>query len=133
MKTITRLSSTALLAALVSTGWSASAVAQGTPQSITEKHTDVVQVASGFRASKLSGAPVYDRNKDKVGSVDDLIIAPNDQGSFAILSVGGFMGMGKHLVAVPMSHLQISKTQVVMPDVTSESLKAMPEFKYAPD
>ena len=118
-----------LLAALVSTA----ALAQGAPQSITERHTEVMQTGSGFRASKLSGANVYNRDKDKIGTIDDLVVSPSDHTAFAILSVGGFLGMGKHYVAVPFGDLQITAKQVTMPDATKSSLEALPEFKYAPD
>ena len=117
------------LLALVST----SALAQGAPQSITERRTEVMQTGSGFRASKLSGTTVYNRDKDKIGTIDDVIVSPSDHNAFAILSVGGFLGMGKHYVAVPLADLQITSKQVTMPDATKSSLEALPEFKYAPD
>jgi len=109
------------------------AFAQGAPQSITERHTEVSQTGSGFRASKLSGASVYNRDKDKIGTIDDLVVSPTDHTAFAILSVGGFLGMGKHYVAVPFNDLQITAKQVTMPGATKSSLEALPEFKYAPD
>jgi sporulation protein YlmC with PRC-barrel domain len=126
------LAATALL--LVTLASYGNAYAQGAPQAITEKRTDVVQLASGYRASKLSGADVYNRNKDTIGTLDDLIVSPAaDRGTYAILSVGGFLGMGKHLVAVPFNDLQINNRRVVLPDATKKSLEALPEFKYAPD
>jgi sporulation protein YlmC with PRC-barrel domain len=108
--------------------------AQGAPQAITEKRTDVVQLASGYRASKLTGADVYNKNKDTIGTLDDLIVSPSaDRSIYAILSVGGFLGMGKHLVAVPFTDLQINNRRVVLPEATRKSLEALPEFKYAPE
>ncbi|SOE85770.1 Sporulation protein YlmC, PRC-barrel domain family [Burkholderia sp. YR290] len=118
-----------LLAALIST----TAPAQGSPQSVTERRTEVMQTGNGFRASKLAGTSVYNRDKDKIGTIDDLIVSPSDHTAFAILSVGGFLGMGKHYVAVPFSDLQITAKQVTMPEATKSSLEALPEFKYAPD
>ncbi|MFM0216409.1 MULTISPECIES: PRC-barrel domain-containing protein [Paraburkholderia] len=124
-----------LLAAAVLLGTLASqgnAYAQGAPQSITERRTDVVQLASGYRASKLAGADVFNKNKDTIGTVDDLIVSPGgDRGTYAILSVGGFLGLGKHLVAVPFNDLQITNRRVVLPEATKKSLEALPEFKYA--
>lgn len=110
---------------------SATLHAQGTAQSITASRTDVVQLASGYRASKMLGAPVYDENKNKIGKIDDLIVSPKDSATYAILSIGGFLGMGRHLIAVPFSDLQIVDEQVRLRGLTSESLKAMSEFKYA--
>ncbi|HEY1997554.1 PRC-barrel domain-containing protein [Paraburkholderia sp.] len=120
-------------------GWLAamlacSAFAQGAPQAVTEKRTDVVQLAAGYRASKLAGASVYNRNKDEIGTFDDLIVSPGgDRSAYAVLSVGGFLGMGKHLVAVPFADLQIDNRKVILPDASKKSLEALPEFKYAPD
>lgn len=121
----------ALLALAATTA--TTAFAQGAPQSITERKTEVLQTGSGFRASKLSGANVYNRDKDKIGTIDDLVVSPTDHTAFAILSVGGLLGMGKHYVAVPLNDLQITAKQVTMPDATKSSLEALPEFKYAPD
>ncbi|NUX99274.1 PRC-barrel domain-containing protein [Paraburkholderia youngii] len=127
--------SASLLAAITlisALGPSGSAFAQGAPQAITEKRTDVVQLASGYRASKLSGADVYNRNKDNIGTLDDLIVSPGtERTTYAILSVGGFLGLGKHLVAVPFNDLQIDNRRIVLPDGTKKSLEALPEFKYA--
>jgi hypothetical protein len=121
------------LLAVASASVSTAALAQGAPQSITERHTEVTQTGSGFRASKLSGTTVYNRDKDSIGTIDDVIVSPADHNAFAILSVGGFLGMGKHYVAVPLSDLQISSKSVLLPDATKRSLEALPEFKYAPD
>jgi PRC-barrel domain len=107
--------------------------AQGTPQPINAKRVDVVQLATGYRASKIDGAPVFNHSHDKIGTIDDLIIGPNNPVPYAILSVGGFLGMGTHLVAVPWNSLQIVDRQMRLPDATKESLKALPEFRYAPD
>ncbi|MFM0436814.1 PRC-barrel domain-containing protein [Paraburkholderia strydomiana] len=125
----TLLAAALLLGTLASQG---NAYAQGAPQSITERRTDVVQLASGYRASKLAGADVFNKNKDTIGTVDDLIVSPGgDRGTYAILSVGGFLGLGKHLVAVPFNDLQITNRRVVLPEATKKSLEALPEFKYA--
>jgi len=128
-----RLTRMQFAAAALATLLSCGAFAQGAPQAVTEKRTDVVQLGSGYRASKLHGASVYNRNKDEIGTFDDLIVSPGDRSAYAVLSVGGFLGMGKHLVAVPFADLQIDNRQVILPDATKKSIEALPEFKYAPD
>lgn len=128
-----RRTTTLVCAGLLAAYFSTAALAQGVQQSITEKRTDVVQLSAGYRASKLEGAPVYNREKDKIGTVDDLVVAPNDSSAYAILSVGGFLGMGKHLVAVPFHDLQIDRRQIILPDATKKSVEALPEFKYSPE
>ncbi|MCC8402035.1 PRC-barrel domain-containing protein [Paraburkholderia sp. MMS20-SJTN17] len=130
MKRVITLVSVAVLGTALITG---TLRAQGTPQSITEKRVDVVQLATGYRASRINGSPVYNRNKDNIGTIDDLIVSPTDRVPYVILSVGGFLGMGTRLVAVPFGSLQVVDKQMRLPDATRESLKALPEFKYAPE
>ncbi|MCC8405293.1 PRC-barrel domain-containing protein [Paraburkholderia sp. MMS20-SJTN17] len=105
--------------------------AQGTAQSITASRVDVVQVASGYRASKVIGSTVYNESRDAIGTIDDLIVSPKDKVTYAILSVGGFLGLGTHLVAVPFTSLQVADKQMRLSGATRDSLKALPEFRYA--
>jgi hypothetical protein len=130
MKQVITLVLVAVLGTALNTGtlW-----AQGAPQSITAKRVDVVQLATGYRASRINGSPVYNRNKDNIGTIDDLIVSPTDRVPYVILSVGGFLGMGTHLVAIPFGSLQVVDKQMRLPDATRESLKALPEFRYAPE
>jgi hypothetical protein len=69
-----RLTRMQFAAGALATFLSCGAFAQGAPQAVTEKRTDVVQLGSGYRASKLHGASVYNRNKDEIGTFDDLQI-----------------------------------------------------------
>jgi hypothetical protein len=87
------------------------------------------------RASKVIGSSVYNDHDEKVGSVDDLLVGKNGQMS-AVLSVGGFLGMGTKYVEVPYSALVFGNTQkdsdnrVVLRGATKESLKAQADFNY---
>jgi PRC-barrel domain len=92
---------------------------------------DVVQVANGYRASKLHGATVSNPQNQKIGTLDDLIVG-KDRVLFAIVQVGGFLGIGSHLIAVPYSSLQINEdgSRIVLPGATREQVKGLPEFKY---
>src|ERR1700753_2535276 len=97
-----------LLAAAALTIVSASvpAFAQGTPQTLTSM--TATNVSTGWRATKIIGASIYNEADQKVGTVDDLIVSRTDRIPYAIVSVGGFLGMGNKLVAVPMGNLQFS-------------------------
>jgi hypothetical protein len=108
-------------------------LAQGAPQMVapTRVSVDVGKLAMGYRASKIKGSNVYNDADAKVGAIDDLIVDRDDKVLFAVVSVGGFLGMGKHLVAVPYSALQIQNGKMVLPGATKDALKSMPEFKYA--
>ena len=92
---------------------------------------DVVQVANGYRASKLHGATVSNPQNQKIGTLDDLIVG-KDRVLFAIVQVGGFLGIGSHFIAVPYSSLQINEdgSRIVLPGATREQVKGLPEFKY---
>jgi len=50
---------------------------------------------------------------------------------FAVLAVGGFLGVGTKLVVVPYSALEVRNKQMVLPGATKETLKALPEFTYS--
>ncbi|MNV63222.1 PRC-barrel domain-containing protein [Achromobacter deleyi] len=104
--------------------------AQGAPQSVTEVRVDVAKVDAGYRASKISGASVYNGNKEKIGTVDDLILGPPDWVPYAVLSVGGLLGVGTHLVTVPLASMRVEGDQFQLPNASKETLKALPEFKY---
>jgi hypothetical protein len=106
--------------------------AQGTPQAITQQRVDVVQLGTGYRASKITGSPVYNRSKERLGTIDDLLVVPDNKDTYLILSVGGFLGMGTHLVAIPFNDIRIVDKQMQLPDATKDSLKSLPEFKYSP-
>ena len=101
--------------------------AQGTVQSITASRVDDVQLASGYRASKVIGSTVYNDGKDTIGTIDDLIVNPRDSVTYAILSVGGFLGLGTHLVAVPFGSLRVVDKQMHLPGATRDSLKTLPK------
>jgi hypothetical protein len=106
--------------------------AQGTPQAITQQRVDVVQLGTGYRASKIAGSPVYNRSKERLGTIDDLLVVPDNKDTYLILSVGGFLGMGTRLVAIPFTDIRIVDKQMQLPDATKDSLKSLPEFKYSP-
>ncbi len=59
------------------------------------------------------------------------IIAPDKAVSYAIIGAGGFLGVGKHDVAIPVSQLQQSDGKIVLAGATKDAIRAMPPFEYA--
>src|SRR5262245_61876848 len=108
-------------------------LAQGPPQTVQLTKVDVVKVATGYRASKVIGASVVNDGNDTVGKVDDVIIGQDGRSPFAVLTVGGFLGMGSKLVVLPYEQLKTTGGKIVLPGATKDALKALPEFKYASD
>ncbi|WP_395826141.1 PRC-barrel domain-containing protein [Elstera sp.] len=119
---------TGLLAATVLTG---AAFAQGAPQTFAPMKIDLQSLTTGYRTSKVVGSAVVNNAGDTIGKIDDLIVTPNEKVPYAVLSVGGFLGMGDKLVVVPYSVLTVTNGKMLLPGATAESLKALPDYKYA--
>ena len=93
---------------------------------------EIKAVMEGWSAKKaVLGKAVYNDKNEKIGTIDDLIITPDRSVSYAIIGAGGFLGIGKHDVAIPMSQLKLEKDKFILPGATKEALKAMPKFEYA--
>jgi PRC-barrel domain len=107
------------------------AFSQGTPQTVTIMKVDPSSLTTGYRTSKVVGSTVVNEANETVGTIDDLIVTPSEKVPFAVLSVGGFLGMGTKYVVVPYSSLTVRDKKMILPGATKESLKALPEFKYA--
>jgi hypothetical protein len=111
---------------------SGSAFSQGTPQTLSLMKVDPQTLATGYRTSKVVGSTVVNEANETVGTIDDLIVTPGEKVPFAVLSIGGFLGMGTKYVVVPYSSLEVHDKKMVLPGATKESLKSLPEFIYTP-
>ena len=121
-----------LLAATLALCLATPAFAQGT----------VAQPVSGqtndWPVSKVLGVTVYNGNGDTIGKIQDLLMDPQARVATAILSVGGYLGVGDRLVQVPLDTIRFPK-DAVAPSVypqkaviatSKETLAGMPPFKY---
>jgi sporulation protein YlmC with PRC-barrel domain len=93
-------------------------------------------VIAGWSVQKdlLKKNVVNDKN-EKIGSISDVIITPSPDtkvpaASFAIIGVGGFLGLGKHDVAIPMEQLHLQDGKLMLPGATKDALKLLPKFEY---
>jgi len=69
--------------------------------------TTTTTTASGeWRASKMSGLKIYNDANENIGSINDLLMDKSGNIKIAVIGVGGFLGMGEHLVAVPYEKLK---------------------------
>src|SRR6478752_10685282 len=125
--------SIALLAsgAIVAAALGGPALSQGTPQTLSVMKIDPASLATGYRTSKVVGSTVVNEANETVGTIDDLIVTPSEKVPFAVLSVGGFLGMGTKYVVVPYSALKVQDKKMVLTGATKDSLKSLPEFKYS--
>ncbi|MCK1317345.1 PRC-barrel domain-containing protein [Bradyrhizobium sp. 23] len=85
-------------------------------------------------SSQLMGLQVYNNTKQDIGTIKDVALNENGIDGY-ILSVGGFLGIGDHYVAVRPSAINlkfdhaVNKWTATM-DTTADQLKSAPEFKY---
>src|SRR5690349_10690435 len=93
---------------------------------------DSAQLRNGRRASKVIGSAVYNENNESIGEVDDILIPPGGSGPIAVISVGGFLGIGAKLVAVPYERLQSAggNNRWTLTGATKDSLGSLPTFTY---
>jgi sporulation protein YlmC with PRC-barrel domain len=92
---------------------------------------DVVAVGQGYQISKLIGRSVQNEKAEKIGTVDDFIVT-KERSLIAILQVGGFLGLGGRLIAVPYDSLKIADDgqKITLAGGSKEALQKLPEFKF---
>jgi len=85
-------------------------------------------------AAKLIGRSVVNANGDTVGKIDSVVIDQSGKVRYAIVGVGGFLGIGKKDVALGWDELTISENgEKVTANVTKDQLSALPEHKFPAD
>ena len=116
----------------------AALVALGPPvlaQLVELVDVDVKAVGAGWRASELTGHTVVNEQNQDIGKIDDFVITRDDHDLYPVLEVGGFLGIGGHLVAVPFESLKFEETngkvKIVLPGASKDALEKLPEFNYA--
>jgi sporulation protein YlmC with PRC-barrel domain len=67
---------------------------------------------STWRASKVVGLSVYNDKNEKIGSINDLLMDKSGSIKAAVIGVGGFLGVGEHLVAVSFDKIKFSNEPV---------------------
>jgi hypothetical protein len=112
-------------------------VAQTKPQS-QPAGTNLKQVEDAanlgrWRGSKLIGTEVKDAAGKSIGKIEDIIVEPGGRIPMAVLSFGGFLGMGEKLYAVPWSAMRIEQDDrhnvvVMLDNVKKETLENAPSF-----
>ncbi len=123
---------TAALAALALVTGAASAQAQVAGSTLVGVSvTEVREIANGLSVKKqVLGAEVLNENGESVGRITDVIVAPNASVSYAIVGAGGFLGVRRHDVAIPVGLFNVSGDRPVLRGATREAIRAMPAFDY---
>ncbi|HET7885266.1 MAG TPA: PRC-barrel domain-containing protein [Bradyrhizobium sp.] len=87
-------------------------------------------------SSKLVGLDIYNNDNKDIGQIKDIALNQNGRSQAYIVSVGGFLGIGEHYVAVSPQAVKITyndqdKKWHASMNATADQLKAAPEFKYS--
>lgn len=98
-------------------------IAGGAVLGIEVRELDII--ATGYRVSKLLRSTVYNDKNERIGKLEEFIVRPDGTLSYAIIDVGGFLGMGANQFS------EVKQGRIVLPGATKDALKQMPEFKYA--
>lgn len=106
------------------------------PQAVPKEGPNFIQVQStDMLSSNMVGLDVHNGQNDNIGKIQDVAFDASKQVTGYILSVGGFLGMGTHYVAVNPGAVMVSydaqnKVWRATMNATKDQLKSAPEFKY---
>jgi sporulation protein YlmC with PRC-barrel domain len=140
-----------LASAAIAALGSANAIAQNTTTNAMEpantSQTEASQVPTNgpsfiqvqnadMLSSNVVGLDIYNSQNNDIGKIQDIAFNSSKQVTGYILSVGGFLGMGTHYVAVNPGAVMVAydaqnKTWKATMNATKDQLKAAPEFKYS--
>jgi len=91
---------------------------------------DNAALAASARASKLIGSKVY-QGDSTIGQIEDVLIDLDRSTLVAVvLSVGGFLGVGEKLVAVPVNQIKVGTEAKFTTDLTKEQIANAPAFDF---
>ena len=96
--------------------------------STASKSADQTIRSNELRASKIIGSNVYDRNNEKIGSVQDIILGRGAKVDSVVVDVGTFLGMGGKNVAVKMDQIKTDHDRLTL-DMTKNQLQQAPNFQ----
>ena len=105
-------------------------------QPVPKDGPSFIQVQNGdMLSSNVVGLDIYNSQNDDIGKVQDIAFDASKRVTGYILSVGGFLGMGTHYVAVNPDALMVAydaqnKVWKATMNATKDQLKSAPEFKY---
>jgi sporulation protein YlmC with PRC-barrel domain len=81
-------------------------------------------------SSTLEGDEVVNRQGEKLGTIDEIMLdVPSGRIAYAVLSSGGFLGIGDRMFAIPWRALTLdTENKCFVLDVAKDRLEAAPGF-----
>src|SRR3954452_22679800 len=103
-----------LTAGLLGTALLATAAFAQSPTATSDRANTAPAAASSssssfqgdWRTSKVVGLSVYNDNNESLGSISDLLTDKSGNIKAVVIGVGGFLGVGEHLVAIPWDKIK---------------------------
>jgi hypothetical protein len=118
--------------ALVPSVTSQAQIAGSAPLGVTALELREVATLGWSAKRQVLGQHVFNDKSERIGTVDDIVIAPDMARSYAVIGVGGYLGVGKRDVVVRLSQLvRQADGSLVLVGATKDALKALPAFEYA--
>ncbi|MBP6020089.1 MAG: PRC-barrel domain-containing protein [Burkholderiaceae bacterium] len=88
------------------------------------------QQISGWSVKDRLGKSVYNEADEKVGEIQDIVMADSGAPAYFIVGAGGFLGMGEHKVAIPYDRIT-GTSKLMLQGYTKDQLKALPPVEIA--
>lgn len=82
------------------------------PAASSDTSTSPSSFTGNWRASKVVGLNVYNDKNESVGSINDVLMDKSGKIVAVVIGVGGFLGVGEHLVAIPFEKVKFSTEPV---------------------
>jgi hypothetical protein len=93
---------------------------------------NLTMVANGWSIKKkVLNKAVYNEDNKRIGKISDIIVAPDGTASYFIIGAGGFLGVARHDVAIPVGQMAEQDGKFILAGATKQALKQLPKFEYA--
>ena len=96
------------------------------PEAQTQAPTDPDSMAPS--PETVAGQPLYNLSGEEIAQVDAVFVEPNTEREVAVLSYGGFLGIGDRQVTIPYEKISVADDKLIT-DLTLEALDQMPEYQ----
>jgi hypothetical protein len=100
-----------------------------------EQRTDTRETADLIASDKVEGTEVYRPNGDHIGEIERMMIEKRSgKVAYAVMSFGGFLGMGEDYYPLPWSVLTYNeRLGGYEVNISDEQLKGAPKFRRDED
>jgi sporulation protein YlmC with PRC-barrel domain len=96
------------------------------PAAASDTSTSPSSFQGNWRASKMVGLSVYNDKNESLGSINDFLTDKNGKIVAVVIGVGGFLGVGEHLVAIPFEKVKFSTEPIVYTSTSSANPPGAP-------